>query len=173
MFDFKYPTEWPQFYTAAVYEWKAVLADTEIKAIIVNSLRFLVKEQRIFLNAFVIMSNHIHLIWQVCGGHTYTSVKLSFMKFTAQQIKFKLREIDPDLLESLRVQKHDREYQIWKREPLSVELFSRKVFLQKLNYIHDNPVRAGLCQNAEDYFWSSASFYRDGFDRFGMLSFYE
>ena len=62
------------------------------------------------------------------------------MKFTAQQIKFALAIDHPNLLERCKVDKTDREYQIWKRKPLSIELSSEKLFLQKLAYIHDNPV---------------------------------
>ncbi len=53
-----------QFFTATIYEWQPILADNQHKDIIIKSLQFLVSDQRIELNAFVIMSNHIHLIWQ-------------------------------------------------------------------------------------------------------------
>jgi len=46
------------------------------------------------------------------------------------------------------------------------------VFEQKLNYIHYNPVSAGMCANPEDYYYSSARFYYDGIDSFGMLTHY-
>ena len=46
--------------------------------------------------------------------------------------------------EAIKVNKYDRTYQVWKREPLSIELFSESVFLQKFDYIHENPVVAGL-----------------------------
>ena len=65
------------------------------------------------------------------------------MTYTAKAIKLKLALEDPDVLEQLRVNKYDRKYQIWKREPLSIELFTEKAFLQKLEYIHQNPVAAG------------------------------
>jgi putative transposase len=58
----------------------------------------------------------------------------------------------------LHQQTKDRKYQIWERNPFGVELRSRDVFKQKLNYIHFNPVRAGLCPSAMDYLYSSASF---------------
>ena len=59
-----------------------------------------------------------------------------------------------------------------KREPLGIELISPAVFEQKLNYIHYNRVRAGLCINAEDYYYSSARFYYEGVDSFRMLTHY-
>ena len=94
------------------------------------------------------------------------------MKFTAQQIKFSLAIDNPGLLEQCKVNKTDREYQIWKRKPLSIELSSEKIFLQKLEYIHFNPVKAGICLYPEDYHFSSALFYENGLDQFKMLTHY-
>ncbi len=94
------------------------------------------------------------------------------MKYTAQQIKRSLIKNNPEMLASFKVNKYDREYQIWKREPLSIELITESLFIQKLEYIHYNPVRAGLCELSEDYHYSSAKFYQDGTRNFGMLKHY-
>ena len=169
---FPYPTEWSQYFTASIRNWLPLLATDKYKNIITDSLRFLVENKRIELNAFVIMDNHIHLVWQPLTGHTLTSIQLSFMKFTAQSIKFALAIDNPALLEKCKVNKTDREYQIWKRKPLSIELSSEKVFLQKLEYIHNNPVKAGICLYPEDYHFSSALFYEKGIDHFKMLTHY-
>ena len=93
------------------------------------------------------------------------------MKFTARQIKFALAKDNPALLEQCKVNKTDREYQIWKRKPLSIELSSEKVFLQKLD-IHYNPVKGGICIYPENYHFSSASFYENKIDSFKMLTHY-
>jgi putative transposase len=135
-----YPEHWPQFYTATINNWQHLLADDKHKDIIVDSLKFLVTEKRIELNAFVIMSNHIHLIWQPQFGFTPSDIQASFMKYTAQQLKRSLTKNNVEALASFKVKKYDREYQFWKREPLGIELFSPAVFEQKLNYIHYNPV---------------------------------
>lgn len=74
------------------------------------------------------------------------------------------------MLAEFQVNKYDRTYQLWKREPQSVELKTHAVFIQKLGYIHYNPVRAGMCVNPEDYHYSSARFYYDGTDHFKMLT---
>jgi hypothetical protein len=63
-------------------------------------------------------------------------------------------------------------YQFWKREALSIELISPAVFDQKLEYIHNNPVVAGLCNFPEEYLYSSAEFYHRGTDRFGIITHY-
>jgi len=167
-----YPTHWPQFYTATIYEWLHLLKEDKYKNIITGSLQFLVNEKRIVLNAFVIMSNHIHLIWQALMGYDPKQIQLSFMKYTAQQIKLELMKDDPALFEKCKVNKADRTYQIWEREPLGIELFTPGAFNQKLDYIHQNPVKAGLCKYAEDYFYSSAKFYEKGVDDFNMLTHY-
>jgi putative transposase len=64
------------------------------------------------------------------------------------------------------VNKTDRKYQIWKRKPLSIELSSEKVFMQKLEYIHYNPEKAGILICPEDYHFSSVLFYENGVDHF-------
>ena len=127
--SFPYATEWPQYFTASTGNWLPLLVTDKYKNIITDSLHFMVKHKRIELNAFVVMDNHIHIIWQPLPGHSLSSIQLSFMKFTAQQIKFAL---DPALLQQAKVNKTDREYQIWKRKPLSVELSSEKSIPAKI-----------------------------------------
>ncbi len=158
-----------QFFTATIHEWQHALAEDKHKDIIIDSLKFLVNKKRIELNAFVIMSNHIHLIWQPLFGHVPSSIQASFMKYTAQQLKRSLIKNNVSALADFKVNKYDREYQLWKREPLSIELVSQNLFMQKLEYIHYNPVSAGLCEKREDYYYSSAKFYFDGTNDFGML----
>lgn len=167
-----YPEHWPQFYTATIYKWQNLLAEDRHKNIIIDSLKFMVTEKRIELNAFVIMSNHIHLIWQPQFGFSPTDIQSSFMKYTAQQLKRSMVKSKTEIPGSFKVNKYDREYQLWKRSPLGIELFTPAVFEQKLNYIHYNPVAAGLCNNPEDYYYSSARFYYDGRDSFEMLTHY-
>jgi REP element-mobilizing transposase RayT len=167
-----YPVHWPQFYTATCYEWLPLLANDKYKNIIINSLQFMVTNKRIELNAFVIMNNHIHVIWQAMPGYDPAAIQLSFMRYPAQQIKFELLKDDPGLIEKCKVNKADREYQIWKRESLGVELFTEAVFKQKPDYINYNPVAAGLCKFPEEYYYSSALFYEKGIDHFNMLTHY-
>jgi REP element-mobilizing transposase RayT len=118
------------------------------------------------------MSNHIHLIWQPLSGFKPSDIQASFMKYTAQQLKRSLIKNNAEDLAVFKVNKYDREYQIWKREPLSIELISEDLFKQKLKYIHYNPVKTGLCEVLENYYFSSAKFYRDGTNNFGMLKHY-
>jgi putative transposase len=85
-----YPEYWPQFFTATILEWKTLLQQDKYKEEIVKSLRFLVQQKRIKLYAFVIMNNHLHLIWQPMPGQTLQTIQHSFFKTyrTGNKIKF-------------------------------------------------------------------------------------
>ncbi len=164
-----YPDYWPQFFTATILEWKSLLQYSNYKDEIIKTLKFLVKKKRIKLYAFVIMQNHIHLIWQPLPGETLQTIQHSLLKHTAQQFKIDLQKNNIGLLQQFKVNAKDRAYQFWERNSLSIELRSIKVFNQKLEYIHNNPVTAGLFILPEEYYYSSAKFYATGIDNFGML----
>jgi REP element-mobilizing transposase RayT len=80
----------PHFFTATILKWQHLLDNDLFKDVIIRSLQFLVNEGSIVIYAFVIMPNHIHLIWQVQDGYQASSVQQRFLKFTAQQFKFLL-----------------------------------------------------------------------------------
>jgi len=164
------PEYYPHFFTATVLEWKPLLKQDKYKALILESLAFLVKEGRIKLFGFTIMINHIHLVWHIQPAYKREDVQRDFLKFTAQQIKADLDKHHPAVLPHFLVSAKDRKYQVWERNPLSVDIWSREVMLQKLNYMHSNPVRAKICKYPEEYHWSSALFYQTGIDNFGFLT---
>ena len=164
----------PQFFTATIIKWKHLLANDEFKNIIIDSLRFLKNEGSIVVYAFVIMPNHIHLIWQIQEGFKRENIQMRFLKFTSQQIKFKLLDTSNTYLEEFMVGLSDRKYQFWQRNSLSIDLWTDYVFMQKLEYIHNNPVREKwiLAEYPENYNYSSANFYLNDVDEFGLLSHY-
>jgi putative transposase len=99
-------------------------------------------------------------------------VQRDFLKHTGQEIKADMvRKGLPELNQYL-VNAKDRKYQIWERNALSVDLWSEKVLIQKLRYIHENPVRADLCKYPEEYKYSSALLYKTGIDNWGFLTHY-
>jgi len=163
-------TEYPQFFTATNLEWKKILQNDEYKDIIIRSMRFLVENKRVIIYGFVIIPNHIHIVWQMQVGQLRENVQRDFLKFTAQRIKDRLKVDNAHFLTELLVEATDRKYQLWERNPLSVDLWSEKVILEKLRYMHENPVRAGLCSYPENYKYSSASFYKTGIDNWGFLT---
>ncbi len=120
------------------------------------------------------MPNHIHLIWQIQDGFVKEKIQQRFLKFTGQQLKFELIKANPDKLKDYHVNSKDREYQIWERNSLSIDLWTPAVFEQKLDYIHNNPLQEKwkLSAHPEDYKYSSAKFYYTGIDDFGLLTHY-
>ena len=96
----------PNYFASTILEWKHLLKPD--KYIVISSLEFLVIERRIIVYAFVIMSNHIHVIWQVQPGFKPKDVQLSFMKYTAQMTIKDLRNNHKELLEIFRVKASNR-----------------------------------------------------------------
>jgi len=165
-------TEYPHFFTAAILGWKKLLKPDKYKDILIESMQFLATHQRVIIYGFVIMINHIHVIWQMNAGVKRSCLQRDFLKFTAQKIQRDLQKNHPRLLDHFFVNAKDRQYQFWKRNPLTVEIWSEKVLKQKLKYLHENPVKAGLCRFPEEYKYSSALFYKTGIDNWGFLIHY-
>jgi putative transposase len=168
------PYNYPQFFTATILEWKHLLKEDAYKDIILNSLLFLKKEGGIVVNGFVIMPNHTHLLWQIGEGFKRDNIQMRFLKFTAQQMKFRLTDTKDLRLSEFLVNAKDRKHQFWERNSLSIDLWTQTVFEQKLEYIHNNPVQDKwqLAKYPEDYKYSSANFYETGIDEFGLLTHY-
>jgi putative transposase len=166
----EYSKEWPQFFTATIQEWKNLLNEYYYKKIIIDSIKFLVMENKVIVYGFVVMSNHVHIIWQSKGDNSIQKIQTSFIKHTSKEFK-KLVEAEGNS-ETYEVNTIDRKYNFWKRNSLSIELFTAAVFNQKLNYIHYNPVKAGICNLPEEYYYSSALFYEKGIDNFGFIQHY-
>jgi putative transposase len=97
-------------------------------------LKFLVENERVKVYGFVIMRsaaqpNHIHIVWKINEKYKLEDVQRDFLKYTAQVIKADLAENHPQVLKIFEVNLRDRKYQFWERNPLSVDLYSRKVVL--------------------------------------------
>lgn len=104
-----------------------------------NLLRF--HRQRYFLHAWVIMINHVHIIFTPLNGFTLASILHSMKSYTANHANRVL----------------DRAGAFWAREYYDRYIRDQKHFLNTMNYIHDNPVKSGLCRRPEDWRFSSAS----------------
>jgi len=123
--------------------------------------------------AFVIMDNHIHIIWQRKNDEERAKLQNSLLRNTAQKFKKDLVENHPQVLLNYKVNAKDRTYQFWERNSLSIDLISPTVFKQKLDYIHNNPFKAKLCNFPEEYYFSSASIYYYGKTDFKFLTRYD
>lgn len=159
------------FWTATINGWKHLLADDIYKKIIIDSLTNLSERGLADVYAFVIMPNHIHLIWKTNMLNGKETVQGSFLKYTAHQFKKLLRTKPSAPLSKYAVDASNKKYEFWQRDPLAIELYSRSVMVQKLHYIHMNPLAPHwqLAIDPSDYYWSSASFYERGTNHFAFL----
>lgn len=146
------------FTTATILEWKHLLQRDAMKEVIIESLRFLVQGQKAVVYAFVIMPNHIHLVWHIREPHTLQEVKAALLSFTGHQFKKYLTTHAPLEMEEYRVSLKDRNYQFWERNALSIDIHQDEVYWQKVRYIHENPCKEHwkLAKSPEKYRFSSA-----------------
>ncbi|MBX2871098.1 MAG: transposase [Saprospiraceae bacterium] len=160
------------FTTCTILHWKHLLANDEYKDIIINSFRYFTREGSVAIYAFVIMPNHMHIVWQINVPYELSKIQFRMLKFTAQQMKLKLQENGGGLLQRHQVNKVDRKYQIWKRCSLSKAIFNLPVWWQKVNYIHLNPCRykTPLAKHPAEYRYSSASYFVTGVKDWDFLA---
>lgn len=163
-----------EFLTATILNWQKLLEDDSFKQVIVNSLQWLTIQKRCKIYVFVIMPNHIHLLWQMEDGNKRKEVQGALFSYTAHEFQRILREKNDTALLDYRVNAKDRNYQFWQRNPMVKECWSEHFFLQKMNYIHHNPCQPhwNLARYPEEYPWSSAAFYEKGDKKFEWITHY-
>ena len=106
---------------------------------------------------FCVGANYLHLLW--CSKMR-GKIQQMFLKYTAPQIKFNLVDSGNDEeFEKYISTQCDREYYFWERRAYEATMYTRKVAEQKLDHMHYNPVKAGLCEFGVDYKYSSARYY--------------
>ncbi len=159
------------FYTATINNWMQLLADDEPKQIIIDSLKYLSDLEKINVYGLVIMPNHIHLIWQTLELNGKETAQGSLMKHTAHAFKKYIKAAKPNELKLYEVEAANKNYEFWQRDSLAFELNNRTTALQKLNYIHQNPLAKHwrLADEPLAYAYSSAQFYENGKNDFGFL----
>jgi REP-associated tyrosine transposase len=113
------------------------------------------------LFAYVLMPDHMHLL---TSRPSTTSEVLRVLKgVTARRIIDYLKANNhSSSLAKLQHAQRERNYRysLWQTEKNVLPVFSEEMFMQKVHYIHQNPVRAGLVQHAEEYSWSSVRVWR-------------
>jgi REP element-mobilizing transposase RayT len=167
--------ERPYFITFAVEGWVDVFTRQSYKDIMLESIRYCQKEKGLILYAWCLMTNHIHMIVGRIGENKIEEIIRDFKKYTSVHI---CRAIEDNPTESrkewmlnifsssaVKSEKHVK-YKFWQNEYHPVELFYNEMMDQKLEYIHENPVKEGIVESPEEYLYSSA---RDYAGRKGLL----
>ncbi len=145
------------FLTTVAKDRLPVFRTDAVKAITCAALDEARKSGGFALYAYVIMPDHLHL---VTGAERRPSEALRFLNgIISRRVIDYLKEHDHQTsLRKLRQEDKKRgyRYSLWNHHSNVLLLTSESIFMQKVNYIHQNPVRAGMSERAVDYRWSSA-----------------
>jgi putative transposase len=152
---------YPYFMTCTIVGWVAVFTRPEAVQIVFDSWKFLGAEKGFRLDGYVILENNLHLIGT---APNLANANKSFKMYTARQII--------DLLESngatgllkqlwaLKLRhKTASDYQVWEEGSMPKQIDTDEMMLQKLEYIHNNPVKRGYVDDPVHWRYSSARNY--------------
>jgi REP element-mobilizing transposase RayT len=164
-----YDNDKAYFITITVIEWIDLFTRMNHKNTIVEALKYCQKNKGLEIYAWVLMSNHLHMLCRGTPDHHLADVMRDFKKFTSRQIIKQIKEESESRREWLleifsRACAHlsrKQEYKVWQNGYHAIEISSNKFIYQKLNYIHQNPVDAGIVSKPEEYLYSSARNYAE------------
>jgi len=156
------------YLTFQIVYWIDLFSRQIYRDIVLESLRHCQKSKGLEIFAWVIMSNHIHMIARSCNGDLSGIIR-DFKKFTSKKIIESIQQGNESrkdwmlrlFAHAAKKQNKNGEYQVWTHENHAVELISNGFIDQKVDYIHQNPVRAGIVNRPEKYIYSSAVDYND------------
>ena len=155
------------FVSFATINWIDVFTRRLYKDLLVDSLNHCVAEKGLIIYGWVIMSNHIHLIIGT-DDMKLQDIMRDLKKYTSKAIVEAIKENPQEsrkewMIEMFekfgRTNSNNQKYQFWQQHNKPIVLNNAVIFEQKLNYIHENPVRAGYVDHEEDYPYSSAKDY--------------
>jgi REP element-mobilizing transposase RayT len=153
--------QYPYFHTCTVVGWLPVFTRAESVQIVLDSFVWLQANTDFKLHAYVILENHLHFI-SSSSQHSHRIQQ--FKSYTARRVIDILKERQAStLLQQLsyykRKDKTDSEYQFWQEGSHPEEMSNADLFTQRLEYIHNNPVKRGYVDLAEHWRYSSARNY--------------
>ena len=159
----------PHFLTMTIVGWIDIFTRKMYRDIVIDSLSYCQKEKDLEIYGYVIMSNHIHLIAEAGDGSSLSDVIRDFKKYTSKQMIIAIQnepESRRDWMLSIfglagKSNSNNKDFQVWKQDNHAVQLYSNEFIIEKLDYMHNNPVRAGIVGKPEDYLLSSARNYAD------------
>jgi REP element-mobilizing transposase RayT len=161
------------FISFATVGWVDVFTRPRYKEILIDSLAWCQGNKGLIIHGWCIMTSHVHLIisTESIEEKALSRTIGSLKTFTSQQL---LAEIKGGADESRRewmmalfkaagaANSNNVTHQFWQQHNKPIELWSRGVMMQKLIYIHQNPVVEGFCESAIHYLYSSAIDYAGG-----------
>ena len=157
------------FTTSTIVEWLPIFVDEVFLRILTKSLTFCIENKGLKIHGYVIMLNHIHLLSSADGN--ISDIMRDFKTFTSHEIvkilKRKRGRIPLQVFKQA-ASSDDKclNYKVWQAgfHPIGIE--TESFYNQKLNYIHQNPVRKGYVAKPEYWFYSSAGYYEGSGESF-------
>jgi len=151
----------PHFLTATINHWLPIFTRPDTVNIVLDSWRYLQREANFVLCGYVILENHLHLI---AASEDLSRDMQRFKSFTAKEIiTFLEQRQSAKILEMLalfkRHHKTESTYQVWEEGNHPQMIESEAMMRQKLEYIHQNPVKRGYVDQPEHWRYSSARNY--------------
>ena len=157
------------FLTFTVVGWVDLFNRKECRDILIESMRYCQKNKALIIHAYVIMGNHMHVVWRAKeNSEGLSAIVRDFKRYTSNKlIKWVLESNKESRKAWLKVvfqyhakfNKNNKNYQVWKRDNKPKVLIHPRFTLRKINYIHNNPVKARLVRKPEEYIYSSAGNY--------------
>jgi len=154
-----------RYLTFSTYHQLPLFNNDQIKDAFVNQLQSTREKTGFHLLAWVIMPEHVHLlIWPKLPEYPVSKVSWTIKRNFAKHVIKRLHELDADILKELKTP--NAQTRFWQRGGgYDRNIHSQDEINEKISYIHMNPVRKGLVEQAEVWTWSSAMWYagiRDG-----------
>ncbi|NGP75242.1 transposase [Balneolaceae bacterium YR4-1] len=152
------------FVTLTVINWIDVFTRRIYNDILIQNLDYCRKRKGLEIFAFVIMTNHLHLI--IKSDQCLPAILRDFKTYTSKELVKSITSNPNEsrrewMIESFKkagaINNLNKNHQFWQNGNYPIALFSNKVILQKLDYIHENPVRAGFVDDPSKYYYSSAN----------------
>ena len=157
------------FMTFTVVGWIDLFTRSCYWDILLKNMRYCQDNKGLKIGAYVIMSNHVHVIWRSENGKLSDTLR-DFKSFSTKEFIEAINNEAESRREWLlymfsffakRTNKN-KDFKIWTNDNHPEEIFSSDFLNTKLNYIHQNPVRARLVRNSEEYVYSSSIDYNGG-----------
>ncbi|HEY4786479.1 MAG TPA: transposase [Bacteroidales bacterium] len=156
----------PYYLTLQVVDWVDIFTRDVYKRLIIDNLRYCQQNKGFEVFAYVIMTNHIHIIVRSLTNNLSGTIR-DFKSYTSKELLKQIaletesrRDWMLDIF-SKAARQHERnsQFQLWSHENHAEQLWSNEFICEKIDYIHQNPVRAGIVSKPEDYIYSSARNY--------------
>ena len=152
----------PHFLTCTILHWIPLFTNKESVNILIESFKYLQKNDNFKLYAYVILENHIHIVAQ---SDDIAKSMQKFKAYTAYELlKLLEKKNATTLLKQFafhkKAHKTKSTYQIWEEGFHPKLIQSEAMMFEKINYIHQNPVKRGYIEEAEHWRYSSARDYK-------------